>query len=73
MTENADAARGWPGAVLEAWAAAEPAGDASALARLLAADFVAVGPLGFLLTKAEWMERYASGDLRYDAFAWEEP
>ena len=62
-----------PRAVVEAWAAAELAGDASALDRLLASDFVGVGPLGFALTKADRLERHASGDPRDDAFAWNEP
>jgi hypothetical protein len=73
VTEPGDPIPSEPRAVVEAWAAAELAGDASALDRLLASDFVAVGPLGCVLTKAEWLERHASGDQRYDAFAWEEP
>lgn len=72
MTETANATTE-PRAVLEEWAGAELAGDASALDQLLATDFVGVGPLGFLLTKGEWLERHASGDLKYDAFAWDEP
>jgi len=73
VTETADATPTDPQAVVEAWAAAELAGDASALDRFLASDFVGVGPLGFLLTKGEWLERHASSDLAYESFVWDEP
>ena len=54
------------------WSDAERRGDAAALAPLLADDFVAVGPFGFLLTKDQWLERYRSGDLVNESFDWEE-
>lgn len=54
------------------WAAAERRGDAQTLDRLLAADFVGIGPFGFVLTKEQWLVRYTGGALRYDAFALEE-
>jgi ketosteroid isomerase-like protein len=50
------------------WAAAELRGDADFLERNLAPDFTAVGPLGFILTKADWLDRIKSGALRYQAF-----
>ena len=53
------------------WAEAERHGDSDALARILADDFGFVGPLGFMLTKAQWRARYTAGDLHYTDFAWE--
>ena len=39
---------------LSEWAAAEQAGDTSALEMLLADGFMAIGPLGFILPKQAW-------------------
>jgi len=50
------------------WARAEQRGDTVALNRELTDDFVGVGPLGFTLSKGEWVARHATGDLTYDAF-----
>ena len=54
---------------LEGWAKAELAGDPGYLAGVLADDYLAVGPRGFMLTKEDWVQRYASGDLRNEAFS----
>lgn len=54
------------------WAKAELGGDIDTLDRLLADDFRGVGPRGFILDKARWLERYASGDLIHDSFDWTE-
>ena len=52
------------------WAAAELQADVATLEALLDADFTAVGPLGFVLTKDQWLDRHRSGDLKYEAFSW---
>jgi hypothetical protein len=56
----------------DAWIAAELRGDNAFLERTLADDFVAVGPLGFILTKREWIGRHQSGNLTYNALALDE-
>ena len=56
----------------EDWAAAELGGDTVTLGRILAEDFVAVGPRGFMLTREQWLFRHDSGSLTYQAFEWDE-
>ena len=55
-------------AFLSDWTTAELNGDTAALDRFLVDDFTGVGPLGFMLTKQEWLARHAAGDLRYGTF-----
>jgi hypothetical protein len=57
--------------LVERWTRAERANDSTALKPLLAADFSAVGPAGFVLDRADWLARYRSGDLINDSFEWE--
>lgn len=54
------------------WAKAELGGDVAELDRLLADDFRGIGPRGFIIDKARWLDRYASGDLIHDSFEWTE-
>src|SRR5262249_28713446 len=54
------------------WADAGRRGDTEAMRRLLADDFVGIGPRGFMLTKPEWIGRYESGALKTESFAWED-
>jgi ketosteroid isomerase-like protein len=54
------------------WAGAELRGDATFLADVLTEDFIGIGPLGFMLTKRDWLERHRSGDLTYTAFELDE-
>jgi ketosteroid isomerase-like protein len=54
------------------WATAELQGDTAFLEQCLADDFVGVGPLGFLLSKQEWLARYQSGDMKYTAHTLDE-
>jgi ketosteroid isomerase-like protein len=55
-------------AFLTEWTAAEQSGDAAALDKLLTDDFTGVGPLGFTLSKQDWLDRHAAGDLKYRTF-----
>ncbi|HJQ29250.1 MAG TPA: nuclear transport factor 2 family protein, partial [Rubrobacter sp.] len=54
------------------WAAAELRGDTAVLGEVLAGDFVAVGPRGFMLTREEWLSRHDSGKLNYETFEWDD-
>jgi ketosteroid isomerase-like protein len=58
---------------IEQFAAAERGADTEALDGLLSADFRGVGPLGFVLTKEQWIDRYRSGALVPKAFELREP
>lgn len=54
--------------LLAAWTDAETNGDATAMADLLTDDFTAVGPLGFTLSKSDWLDRHGEGGLKYRDF-----
>ena len=47
--------------LVRAWAEAEQRNDAGALDALLADDFVGVGPLGFVLDRQQWLDRFGNG------------
>lgn len=54
------------------WAEAERDGDADALDGLSTPDFTMVGPLGFVLPKDAWLDRYRSGQFKITALTWGE-
>ncbi len=58
--------------LVDRWAAAEEGNDPERLDGLLADDFVGVGPLGFVLTREQWLERFGNG-LENRAFKVEDP
>lgn len=53
-------------------ALAEERGDVAALDALTTADFTLVGPLGFVLDKTQWLDRYRSGTLVTHALTWDD-
>jgi len=52
------------------WRVAESAGDNTALDALSVEDFRLVGPLGFVLTKPQWLARYGGGGLSTQELDW---
>jgi hypothetical protein len=55
------------------WSQAETQADAGTLEAISTPDFTLVGPLGFVLDKPQWLERYRSGDLVTDSLSLEDP
>jgi hypothetical protein len=51
--------------VLRRWSDAERDGDRDGLDHLLTADFVGIGPVGYVLPRSAWLDRLGP-DLRYD-------
>ena len=47
--------------LVQRWTAAEQRNDAGALDGLLADGFAGVGPFGFILTRDQWLARFANG------------
>ncbi len=61
-----------PSGLANAWAAAELGGDTASLKEILADDFVAVGPRGFVLSGKQWIARHDTGSLEYRSFGLDE-
>lgn len=55
--------------LLKKWSEAEGSSDVEGIDKFLDDDFVGIGPLGFTLTKEEWLHRHRCGDLSYDSFS----
>jgi ketosteroid isomerase-like protein len=56
----------------ERWRDAELRGDVAALDALADDDLRLVGPLGFVLDKKQWLDRYRSGDFVTHELSWDE-
>jgi ketosteroid isomerase-like protein len=54
------------------WAEAEQRADVDTLDALAVADFALVGPLGFVLDKQQWLDRYRTGDLTTSSLTWDD-
>lgn len=52
---------------LQAWNQAELTADTNTIATMLTDDFTSIGPLGFTLSKKDWLTRH--GPLHYDSLA----
>jgi ketosteroid isomerase-like protein len=52
------------------WAAAEVQGDTDTLDELAVDDFTLVGPLGFVLDRKQWLDRYRSGQFVTTELNW---
>jgi len=59
-------------AFLADWTTTETGRDVETFDRQLAPDFTGIGPLGFTLTKTNWLDRHATGALTYNTFRLEE-
>jgi ketosteroid isomerase-like protein len=57
---------------LEEFADAQRRGDTGALARLVTDDFKLVGPLGFIVPKAQWLEQFDTQTLQIKTLDWDE-
>jgi ketosteroid isomerase-like protein len=54
------------------WAAAEQSADTAALDDLAVGEFRLVGPFGFVLNKAQWLDRYKTGALQTNSLSWDD-
>jgi ketosteroid isomerase-like protein len=54
------------------WAEAEQRADTGALDDLAVDDFRLIGPLGFVLDKAQWLGRYQGGELVTSSLVWDD-
>lgn len=59
-----------PETTAAAWLDAETAG--TGIDPLLTDDFTGIGPLGFVLSRADWLDRHRGGALTYTALRFED-
>ena len=57
---------------IEEFISAERAGDSETIAKQLHDEFIGIGPLGFLLTKDQWLGRHRDGSFSYSRLELEE-
>jgi ketosteroid isomerase-like protein len=54
------------------WIDAERHADTDTLDAITTDDFTLVGPLGFILDKPTWLDRYRSGALHFESLRWDD-
>ncbi|MGI8329167.1 nuclear transport factor 2 family protein [Actinomadura scrupuli] len=54
------------------WADAEVRADVAALEAMTTGDFTLVGPVGFVLDKQQWLDRYRTGAFVTRSLVWDE-
>jgi ketosteroid isomerase-like protein len=59
-------------ALLTRFAEAQRLSDVDDLSGLLTEDFKLVGPLGFVVPKQEWLEKFRTGMLQIQSLEWDE-
>src|SRR3954470_20000082 len=57
--------------LIREWADAEQREEVAFLSKALTEDFIRIGPLGFMLTRDQWLGRYEGG-LSYESFVLDE-
>jgi ketosteroid isomerase-like protein len=58
--------------LLTRFAEAQRLSDVDELSALLTEDFKLVGPLGFVVSKQEWLEQFRTGMLQVQSLEWDE-
>ena len=58
--------------LLERFSEAQSLSDLDALSGLLTADFKLVGPVGFVVSKQQWLEQFGTGALQIESLEWDE-
>ena len=58
--------------LLTRFAEAQRLCDADELSELLTDDFKLVGPLGFVVSKQEWLKQFRTGMLQIESLEWDE-
>ncbi|MDZ7917377.1 MAG: nuclear transport factor 2 family protein [Rhodococcus sp. (in: high G+C Gram-positive bacteria)] len=54
--------------LIERWRRAELSGDADVLSDLFGEDFIGVGPMGWVRTRDQWIEKHRSGAVKLTRF-----
>jgi ketosteroid isomerase-like protein len=70
--QTVSARSGEIGKLLDRFAEAQTLPDLNALSELLTEDFKLVGPLGFVVSRNQWLEQFRSGALQIESLEWDE-